>query len=36
LEKMGLARFRIFSAKGRRLEPSYATYYARGTAGGRR
>jgi glycosyltransferase involved in cell wall biosynthesis len=35
LEKMGLARFRIFSAKGRRLEPGYATYYARGTAGGR-
>ncbi len=34
LQKMGVAHFRIFSAKGRRLEPGYATYYARGTAGG--
>jgi len=34
LQKMGLAHFRIFSAKGRRLEPGYAAYYARGTAGG--
>src|SRR5229473_2073380 len=34
LQKMGMARFRIFSAKGRRLEPGYAAYYARGTAGG--
>jgi len=32
---MGVAHFRIFNAKGRRLEPGYATYYARGTAGGR-
>jgi glycosyltransferase involved in cell wall biosynthesis len=33
LQKMGLAHFRIFSPKGRRLEPGYATYYARGTEG---
>jgi glycosyltransferase involved in cell wall biosynthesis len=35
LQRMGVAHFRIFNAKGRRLEPGYATYYARGTAGGR-
>src|SRR5437867_9305193 len=29
LQRMGVANFRIFSAKGRRLEPGYATYYAR-------
>jgi len=34
LQKMGMARFRIFSAKGRRLEPGYATYYAQGRASG--
>lgn len=34
LQKMGLARFRIFSEKGRRLEPGLATYYVRGAAGG--
>jgi glycosyltransferase involved in cell wall biosynthesis len=34
LQRMGLARFRIFSEKGRRLEPGFATYYARGAAGG--
>lgn len=34
LQRMGLARFRIFSPKGRRLEPGYATYYARGATGG--
>ena len=34
LQRMGLARFRIFSEKGRRLEPGYPTYYARGAAGG--
>ncbi|HVO80618.1 MAG TPA: glycosyltransferase family 2 protein [Terriglobales bacterium] len=33
LQRMGLWRFRIFSEKGRRLEPGYATYYARGAAG---
>src|SRR6201997_5153412 len=33
LQRMGVGRFRIFNAKGRRLEPGYATYYARGTAG---
>jgi glycosyltransferase involved in cell wall biosynthesis len=32
LQKMGVARFRIFSEKGRRLEPGFATYYARGAA----
>ena len=30
---MGIASFRIFSEKGRRLEPGNITYYARGTAG---
>ena len=34
LQKLGIARFRLFSPKGRRLEPGYVTYYARGTAGG--
>jgi glycosyltransferase involved in cell wall biosynthesis len=34
LQRMGLARFRIFSPKGRRLEPGYATYYARSATGG--
>src|SRR5205809_990075 len=29
LQRMGVAKFRIFSAKGRRLEPGYATYYGR-------
>ena len=29
LQRMGVAHFRIFSAQGRRLEPGYATYYAR-------
>jgi glycosyltransferase involved in cell wall biosynthesis len=33
LQKAGLIRFRIFSAKGRRLEPESATYYAGGAAG---
>src|SRR5216683_180510 len=32
LQKMGLAHFRIFSAKGRRLEPGVANYYNRGEA----
>jgi len=30
LQRMGLAHFRIFSEKGRRLEPGNANYYARG------
>jgi glycosyltransferase involved in cell wall biosynthesis len=30
LQKAGLARFPIFSAKGRKLEPGYASYYVRG------
>src|SRR6266403_5676366 len=29
LQRRGVAKFRIFSAKGRRLEPGYANYYAR-------
>jgi glycosyltransferase involved in cell wall biosynthesis len=32
LQKMGVAKFRIFSAKGRKLDPGYAPYYAQGTA----
>ena len=32
LQQAGVAHFRIFSVKGRKLEPGYATYYARGTA----
>jgi glycosyltransferase involved in cell wall biosynthesis len=34
LQKVGVAHFRIFSAKGRRLEPGHAVYYARGIANG--
>jgi glycosyltransferase involved in cell wall biosynthesis len=34
LQKTGLVHFRIFSEKGRRLEPGYAVYYARGATGG--
>ncbi len=33
LQKIGLARYRMFSADGRKLEPGQATYYARGVAG---
>src|SRR3982075_1994879 len=29
LQRAGLAHFRIFSAKGRKLDPGYAAYYAR-------
>ena len=32
LQKWGLAHFRIFSAKGRKLEGGKTTYYAPGTA----
>jgi hypothetical protein len=32
LQRAGMAHFRIFSAKGRKLEPGYAQYYARGAA----
>jgi glycosyltransferase involved in cell wall biosynthesis len=32
LEKMGLMHFRIFSAKGRRLDPGHAAYYVKGAA----
>ena len=34
LQRAGLAHFRIFSPKGRRLEPGYTAYYARGAASG--
>jgi glycosyltransferase involved in cell wall biosynthesis len=34
LQRVGLAHFRIFSPKGRRLEPGYTAYYARGAASG--
>jgi glycosyltransferase involved in cell wall biosynthesis len=33
LQKTGVARFRIFSEKGRKLEPGFTTYYARGAVG---
>jgi glycosyltransferase involved in cell wall biosynthesis len=32
LQKAGVAHFRIFSAKGRKLEPGYVKYYARGAS----
>ncbi len=32
LQRIGLAHYRIFSEKGRRLEPASADYYARGAA----
>ena len=35
LQKMGVMRFRIFSEKGRRLEPGSVTYYARRAADSR-
>jgi hypothetical protein len=34
LERWGIAHFRIFSDKGRRLEPGVPEYYVRGAAGG--
>jgi glycosyltransferase involved in cell wall biosynthesis len=33
LQKIGVAHFRIFNSKGRKLEPGFATYYARGAVG---
>jgi glycosyltransferase involved in cell wall biosynthesis len=30
LQRTGVARFRIFSSQGRKLEPGFPTYYARG------
>jgi len=33
LQRMGLVHFRIFSEKGRRLDPGYPSYYARTAAG---
>jgi hypothetical protein len=32
LQRFGLGHFRIFSDRGRRLEPGYPEYYARGGA----
>jgi glycosyltransferase involved in cell wall biosynthesis len=34
LQRMGIAHFRMFSPKGRRLEPGNLTYYMRGIANG--
>ena len=31
LQRMGIAHFRMFSEKGRKLEPGYPTYYVRST-----
>lgn len=36
LQRMGIVRFRMFSEKGRRLEPGYPSYYVRGIADGTR
>ena len=36
LQKMGVARFRIFNANGQRLEPGLSTYYAGSVASGNR
>ena len=33
LQRAGVAHFRIFSAKGRKLDPGHAAYYARGAGG---
>ncbi|MFI5070611.1 MAG: glycosyltransferase family 2 protein [Terriglobales bacterium] len=33
MQKIGLAHFRIFNSKGRKLEPGFTTYYARGAVG---
>jgi glycosyltransferase involved in cell wall biosynthesis len=33
LQKVGLAHFRIFSSRGRKLEPDFPTYYVRGAIG---
>src|SRR5581483_9976684 len=32
VQKSGMGNFRIFNAKGRKLEPGHSTYYARGAA----
>ncbi len=34
LQRMGVARFRIFNSRGRKLEPGVPTYYVRGAVGG--
>ncbi len=33
LQRIGVAHFRIFNSKGRKLEPGFTTYYARGIVG---
>ncbi len=33
LQRIGVAHFRIFNSKGRKLEPGFTTYYARGAVG---
>jgi glycosyltransferase involved in cell wall biosynthesis len=33
-QKAGLGHFRIFSSRGRKLEPNFPTYYVRGAVGG--
>jgi hypothetical protein len=32
MQKAGAMQFRIFSAKGRRLDPGHAAYYVKGAA----
>jgi glycosyltransferase involved in cell wall biosynthesis len=34
IQKVGLGNFRIFSSRGRKLEPNFPTYYVRGAVGG--
>jgi len=34
LQRVGLGHFRIFSSRGRKLEPNFSTYYVRGAVGG--
>jgi len=34
MQKIGLANFRIFSSRGRKLQPNVPTYYVRGAVGG--
>jgi hypothetical protein len=34
IQKVGLGNFRIFSSRGRKLEPNFPSYYVRGAVGG--
>ena len=34
IQRAGLGNFRIFSSRGRKLEPNFPTYYVRGAVGG--